>query len=159
ETHATTKVQLLARLEHGHARGFAVSERRGEDWGASFHLTSPSKRYLLQTRIIGIRRSMVGFCFRAATTVGDLHRWGCPSAIPRRVGAVVVDAIDGQAGRRIAHIGIEIFEAQPVFANRDAATAVIGIAFIVWIKATLQHGTPNPVNSGPTHAVLCRALF
>src|SRR5262245_31718676 len=37
----TPKVQLLARLEHRHARGLAVSERRGEDWRASFHVTSP----------------------------------------------------------------------------------------------------------------------
>src|SRR5262249_62134636 len=44
QAHATTKVQLLARLEHGHACGLAVSERRGEDWGASFHVTSPCSR-------------------------------------------------------------------------------------------------------------------
>jgi hypothetical protein len=58
-------------------------------------------------------------------------------AIPQRVWAIVVDAIEGQTERRIAHVGVEIFKAKPVFADGNAATAVIGVSIVFWIKTAL----------------------
>jgi hypothetical protein len=57
-----------------------------------------------------------------------------PPAILRRVVAIVVDAIDRHSGRRLAHVGIEIFKREPSFANGDAAAAVMGIVVVAWVK-------------------------
>src|SRR2546423_1848549 len=64
-----------------------------------------------------------------------------PTAIPGLVAAVVVDAIDGMFGRRLAsHVGEECWEAvRPTFAHGDPASAIaIGARMHVACAALLH---------------------
>ncbi len=52
-----------------------------------------------------------------------------PSAVARLIIAVVVDTINGVAGRRLfAHVGKEILKLLPAVANGDPPTAPIVVA-------------------------------
>src|SRR5262249_41543371 len=79
--------------------------------------------------------------------------------------AVAVNAIEGHAGRRFAHVGKQAVEGMlacpakvPAITDRDAAASIIRIAFVVRVEAALPHADPNIVNTGmvaaPSVAVL-----
>src|SRR5262249_47475632 len=87
------------------------------------------------------------------STIGVLHRSGRPAAIARFVIAVVIDAIDGQARRWIAHIGVEVFEATPSLADGDAAASVIVVAWIVRIQTAVEHICPATESASLRHTV------
>src|SRR5262249_40327931 len=89
-------------------------------------------------------------CFPlTGSTVADLHRSDRPPTVTPLVIAVVVDAIDGQTGRRVEHVGVESFKVEaPVFADGDAAPAVIAVALGVRIEAALLHADPASVGGG-----------
>jgi hypothetical protein len=76
--------------------------------------------------------------------VGLLFRGG-PSAVARLVVPIVVrEPINTHAGRALTHIGKEIRERfKPSHANRNAASAVIRICWIVGIGATGKHMIPT----------------
>lgn len=71
-----------------------------------------------------------------------------PTAILRTVRAVVVYAVKRMIGGRVAHIREEILKRVPTFANRDAASAIIHVAFFAGIVAPLPH--PSPSAMGPS---------
>ena len=83
-----------------------------------------------------------------------MRRLRRPNAIGWAVTSVVVDAFEGQTGRRIAHVGIEIFEAQPLFAAGNAPSTVIAVVGAIRVAAPLEHGLPNMVNGGARPAML-----
>ena len=66
-----------------------------------------------------------------------------PTAIAGFVRTVVVDAVERQSKRRIAHVGIEVFKYEPSFTDCDAATAVVFPVFVVWIGAASEHFRPS----------------
>lgn len=73
-------------------------------------------------------------------------RFGCrPLAIVRRVGSIVVDAIQGVCRRWFAaHVGKKGIErSQPPCADRDASAAVSLEVWILWIGAALLHACPR----------------
>jgi len=67
----------------------------------------------------------------------------CPSTIGRRVVAVVVDSVDGHAGRPFPHIGQECFESHPAVANRDASPAIAGEVRMAGVQASFLHCGPR----------------
>lgn len=79
-----------------------------------------------------------------------------PSAILRRVRAVVVDAINGQIGGWARpHVAIERLEAGgPRVADRYTSPAVALEVLALRVKATVLNASPNPVFRGVAHAVL-----
>src|SRR5262249_43512491 len=91
-------------------------------------------------------------------SAGGSEDEGAPgSLLTGRGGAIVVDAFERQAIRRIAHVGVEGFEDQPSFA--DAALAVRGVSVVIWVEAPLQLARPNFVDTGARFPVRCDELF
>lgn len=71
---------------------------------------------------------------------------GCPSAVIRRVVAVVVDAIKPSARRRITHVGIESCERfAPSVADADATRTVANEGRVFFAVAAAQHAAPCAV--------------
>src|SRR5882762_4856144 len=66
-----------------------------------------------------------------------------PPTVVRGVRAVVVLAIQCQTERPLAHIGEEVFELKPAFANRDPAPSVARPAFVAHLVAADAHGPPG----------------
>src|SRR6516225_2774452 len=85
--------------------------------------------------------------------VVDLHEGVGPPPIPRRIWAVVVDAIDRLAGRRIADAVVETQEGLPLVVDVDAASTISVVPRMIGIFATLPHAFPAIVNPGLRHAV------
>jgi len=71
------------------------------------------------------------------------------------VAQVIVDAVDGRACRLISHISQEVFKLHPVWANGDAATAVVFPSLAFGIEATLDHTCPGIVFRGVCLTVGC----
>ena len=59
--------------------------------------------------------------------------------------AIIINAIEREAGRAYSDIGEENCEVVPAFANSDAASAIILPSSMVGIDATLTHVLPNSV--------------
>lgn len=85
-----------------------------------------------------------------ASRVASLRKAGGPPAIIRRVGTVVVDAVERVLwGRTIAHVREEVLEAvQPAVAHADAAPAIIGEGPIPRVYASLFSVRPTVVLPG-----------
>lgn len=78
-----------------------------------------------------------------------------PSAVVRRVGAIVVDTVQCQAIGSRPHIGNEIREVAPTIAHAYAAPAVVVEVPIVRILAAVLCGSPNHVFVSATPAAGC----
>lgn len=78
----------------------------------------------------------------------------CPPAVAGIIVPVAIDPIDRHAIRHFSHIGKEILERLPSFADRNATPAVQGIALRLWVAATPLHGDPASIGaiSGPISA-------
>ena len=70
-----------------------------------------------------------------------------PPAVVGSVRSVVVDAVERQAGRGLAHISKEIDEVEPAFANGDAASAITVPLVIFGIEAPSFHAGPANVRT------------
>src|SRR3990167_79636 len=70
-----------------------------------------------------------------------------PFAVLRRVGAIVVDAIQRVLGRRLtAHISQEVLErVHPAVADDNTSASIVGERGVLRVIATLLHGTPGVV--------------
>ena len=79
---------------------------------------------------------------------------GGPSAIPRFVGTVIVDTVDGQSpSGRFAHVGQEVLELPPAVADGDTSASVVPKSRRVRIGATGQHHFPAAIDPRMTHSV------
>src|SRR6185437_16574629 len=74
-------------------------------------------------------------------TIAGLGKRVGPAAIGRRIGAVIVYAVEALAGRTFAHIGDEIADIVPALAYCDSSAAVAGI-FLVFLVVTAAHHAP-----------------
>lgn len=81
-----------------------------------------------------------------------------PPAVLGRVVAVVVNAVDGEAGRAAPHVGEEVLEHKPTFANFDTPSAVMTELPVPFIVATREHAGPYTV-FGRLRAVSRLAVF
>ena len=81
-----------------------------------------------------------------------------PARVLRRVGAVIVAAINGQPRQRLRVI---VFDEQadivPSFADDDAASTVATERAGGWTVTAVHHPTPDPEQPVLRHAVFCRA--
>lgn len=70
-----------------------------------------------------------------------------PATIFRRVRTVVVNAVQRVAAIWARpHVGVEGFKrVKPALTNRNASSAVIGVALPSWVEATLSHRAPGVV--------------
>lgn len=88
---------------------------------------------------------------RRPPIVGLLFRCG-PSAILRRVVAVVVDSIQRSVGWTRAHVAIEGFErSAPAGANRDSSASVGLELMKVRVLAALDHAFPTVILAALPH--------
>ncbi|KKU98302.1 MAG: hypothetical protein UY28_C0004G0040 [Candidatus Amesbacteria bacterium GW2011_GWB1_48_13] len=73
---------------------------------------------------------------------------GCPPAIFRRVGTVVVDTVNRHSWWRFAHVGKEVLErTSPSFADRNPTTTPTWIILVTRGCASLFHAAPNPISA------------
>ena len=78
------------------------------------------------------------------TTVGNLHFPSRPAAIPRGIGTIVVDAVEGELGTRTpAHVSKKVGVVIPARIDRYAATAVVFVGFAFRIFASLAQSIPR----------------
>jgi hypothetical protein len=94
----------------------------------------------------------------APSAIVGLFFWRRPTAIAGLVISIVVDAVDSQTRRRLAHIGEKALELTPSFANSDASTAIAGKSNMMRVGATFEHSRPASV-AGCLRAVLRMAVF
>lgn len=76
-----------------------------------------------------------------------------PPAVFGHVTKRIVNPINAVAIRGLAHVGKEIGVVVPTFTDGNASTAVVGIAFFVFIRAPLSHPFPDVVRTGAAFAV------
>jgi len=81
-----------------------------------------------------------------------------PAAVARFVIAVVVDAVNRQSWRAIAHVVAEVFKARPPFADGDPAATVERKVNSVRIQAAFFHCYPGSICRRRDAAVLSGAL-
>lgn len=82
----------------------------------------------------------------SATTVQGLLLLGRPSAVPRRVWAFIVDAVERFALRSFSHVFEKVIEGQPTRADGDAAASVIAEPIAVRVETSLLHPRPGMVS-------------
>src|SRR4051812_42634931 len=92
----------------------------------------------------------------------DVERWAPiarllldrgPTAIPRLIAAIVVDALDRHARRALPHIGEEGVEALPALAHGDAAARVGREAVMARLSASGSHADPRLPRARLRHTV------
>lgn len=66
-----------------------------------------------------------------------------PSAIVRRVSAIVVDALDGLTGWALAHVGQKSFKVKPFVADANAPGPVSVKALAFGVAASINHVLPG----------------
>jgi hypothetical protein len=78
----------------------------------------------------------------------------CPTTIAEFIVAVIVLAVDRMGGGwEGAHIGIEVFELLPAFANPNAAATIIFILRGGWIPTARKHIAPNFIDRSLAQAM------
>jgi hypothetical protein len=89
-------------------------------------------------------RGLSAFLRRPA--VAQLFRVGGPFAVLWTVGAIIVNAFNGEARRALTHIGQKRLKAlTPPLADINTARAVIAIGWVVGVFASGYHGGPASV--------------
>ena len=84
----------------------------------------------------------------------SLFFWGSPTAITLFVIAIIIrPAIKACAGRSRPHVGEEVFECHPAFANGYAATSVVLKSVAIRIAATIKHCFPRAMGWAVTKSV------
>lgn len=84
-----------------------------------------------------------------ATCIVVLLPHRCPSAVAWFVVPIVVDSVDTVKIRRSAsHVDEEVLVGVPVFANRDATSAVVFEHAVVCVLAPAEHSRPRSVLGG-----------
>jgi hypothetical protein len=86
--------------------------------------------------------------FDNLTTIGRLFFWGAPSAIPGRIGPVVVGPIEGRSWGAFSHVGQELNKslwACPTRVHGDPTAAVILPAGSIGVIHTRIGGVPGRV--------------
>lgn len=77
------------------------------------------------------------------TTIFVLLFGRCPPAIGQFVSAVDVDPIKRRTSGARSHVRQEVAERTPPCAHRDATTAIVTPAIVIWIAASTAHRLPR----------------
>ncbi len=78
-----------------------------------------------------------------------------PAAVPRFVVPVVVDPVDRRAIRARSHVGEEVLELEPAFADRDPPAAIVGVRGVPRIEAAAHHPLPRMMSAGIAEVLGC----
>jgi hypothetical protein len=101
----------------------------------------------------------VAFNVQVARGIALLLAVRRPTAIPRFVVAVIINAIDaGPSARTLAHIKDEILEPRPPIADGNAATPIPWVMRVLGVVATGAHVLPRLVLRRVAHSVLRVAM-
>ncbi len=76
-----------------------------------------------------------------------------PSAILRGIVTIVVDALDAVLGRRITHVGIEVFKRLPTLADLNATRTVVMVRGAARILTSVFHTSPCSPNPRSTESM------
>lgn len=91
---------------------------------------------------------------RATPPTGSLLLKPCgPAAVTGLVAFVVVYAVQGLALWPLAHVGVEVGEVMPAFADLNSPAAIVLVLLVLLAFASLQHGGPRDPSRGATHSV------
>src|SRR5262245_60869614 len=91
---------------------------------------------------------------RFGSPVIGLLTVGRQTTVFRRVISVIVDAIYCEIIWYLSYISEKILKSEPMFANTDAATAIVLERRNIWVAASRKHVAPNSIGAGSKHAVL-----
>lgn len=101
-----------------------------------------------------VRKSFAHVRYEAIRSfVAGLLFGGRPSAIGRFVMPVAVNSVDRHPGRRFAHVGQEVLELHPAFANLYASASVVLKTRDARACASVFHSRPNAVRLCAAHLV------
>lgn len=78
--------------------------------------------------------------------VALLLQWRGPTTVLFAVALVVVDSINTHPFWRVSHICNESVKFKPFAAYRYSSAAIIGVARVIRVCASANHGTPASVN-------------
>lgn len=81
-------------------------------------------------------------CVPLRTLVLELLGLGSPPAVLRRVRTIIVYTFERQAGRRMPHVGKEVFVNTPASANDNPPATVVPEVAGVGVVASLDHPAP-----------------
>lgn len=72
---------------------------------------------------------------------------GCsPHTIIRRVRSAVIDTLYSHTGRAWPHVVAKKLKSIPSFANRNTASAIVFVVFVVGVIAAISHCYPHNMN-------------
>ena len=96
----------------------------------------------------------VNFDKPVVTLISSLLNSGGPSAVLWRIGAIVINSVQGATREPRSHVSQECLEAIfPTGADGNSTATVSGIAAMVRIQAPLPHPTPRFVLWRPVHSM------
>src|ERR1041384_5491599 len=82
-----------------------------------------------------------------------------PSAVPRRIRAIVIYSSERAAMRGNPHVSEERLERiLPLLTDRNTSLAVVTVKTVVRVQTSLLHAIPDPVFSKPLHASHSQSL-
>ena len=85
-----------------------------------------------------------------------LDGWSCPAYIARFIPLVVVYPVEGRAVRTFPHVAQKRGKVvTPLATNSNASVAIIGIAGVVWVVASLFYVAPSFVLWGVSFTMFC----
>ena len=70
-----------------------------------------------------------------------------PAAVSGFVSSIIVNPVNGQVRRGLAHVGEKIFKSQPSLADRNPSSAVVFVACASGPLATLNHASPDSIGA------------
>lgn len=82
------------------------------------------------------------------TSIGSLFFGRRPTTISWRIMAIGVNAVDGTAWRRLAHVGKKVLKREPSLTNRNTPTTPILELLVSWIKTAVFHASPAAISAG-----------
>ena len=92
-------------------------------------------------------------------TIISLFFTGGPTAIFRRIVAVIVDAVNCKSFGARPHIGVEIVKVVPSITYFYAVAAVMYVTCAFWVIASFVHSAPDIVFRRMRHTVFKRPFY
>lgn len=141
------------------------------DWNRECGIRAPSAAQPVQysmIRVAKVNSEATANIPDGASNTSERYKNVCPSivllllaggpfAVFLVVALIVVLAFNFKAGRAFAHVGQEIVESFPSFANCNSSSPIVCITASIRILAPLSHGYPGAVGFGLGTAVSGKA--
>lgn len=86
--------------------------------------------------------------------ISALNFTGCPSTIFRRIGTIIINAINGVTCRTFAHVIKEVSKRIPSLTNSYTSPSIVLKSRVSWIITTPSHAFPHDMRRGSGHPML-----